>query len=365
MRLWTRSIAVAWAAALCACAPELTTSGDCDALVFDGTLEMERDDLDILFVLDATGRVSRSEQADLIVRVLQPIVTGHIDAVGSPEIAAFADVRVAFAAGGLSAGCDEEAAIALDTCGELPFIAFGRYGTPPRPTFAEVETAVRCAVALDRPRCATHQPFVAAARVLADSAAEPTGFRRIGAELIVMSVGGVAACDEPSGYLDDRDLLSSLGAHSRYSFAARLCTEADVVDVESNWLASLVGRIVGVCLPRAVRHDDAGLPACEVLETIAWPDPNACSALAALGREPIAVQVDARGHATCRLRPGSIDGDGVSARDDSGFYVDDRLSSRMYLCGSGGTFLAVTNAAEPLPGSTLHVHCLAAASTCE
>jgi len=358
-------MAIACAAALCACAPELTTSGDCDALVFDETLEMERDDLDILFVLDATGRVSRSEQADLVARFVRTVVAGSFDGVGPTDGSVSSDVRVAFASGGLGAGCDEEAAIALDTCGELPFIAFGRYGTPPRPTFAEVEAAVRCAVALDRPLCATHQPFVAAARVFAASVAEPTGFRRIGAELIVMSVGGVAACDEPSGYLDDRDLLRSIGASSRYSFAARLCTEADVVDVEHNWLASLVGRIIEVCLPRAVRRDDAGLPVCEVLETLAWPDPDACSALAALGREPIPVQVDARGHATCRLRPGSIDGDGVPARDNSGFYVDDRLSSRTFPCGSGGTFLAVTNAAEPLPGSTLRVHCLAAASTCE
>jgi|GEM_PF-6722921 len=357
-------MAIACAAGLCACAPELTTSGDCDALVFDGTLEMERDDLDILFVLDATGRVSRSEQAELVVRFLRPIVTGHI-AVGSPEIAPFADVHVALASGGVGAGCDEEAALALETCGELPFIAFGRYGTPPRPTFAEVEAAVRCAVALERPLCATHEPFVAAARVFAASAEERNGFRRRGADLVVLSVGGATACDEPSGYRDDWDLRSSLDPDAAYPIVASLCTEADFVDVESNWLASLVGRIIGVCLPRAVRHDDAGLPACEVLETLAWPDPDACSALAALGREPIPVQVDARGHATCRLRPGSIDGDGVSARDDSGFYVDDRLSSRTYLCGSGGTFLAVTNAAEPLPGSTLHVHCLAAASTCE
>ncbi len=158
-----------------------------------------------------------------------------------------------------------------------------------------------------------------------------------------MSVGGAAACDEPRDYLDDRDLRESLRG-----VVARLCTEADVVDVENSWVIIEVGRIIAYCLSRAVRCDDVGVPACEVNETTAWPDRDACAALAALGREPIPPRVDERGHATCRLRPVPTDPTGALVGAGTGFDVDDWSGETVSFCGSGGTMLRITYAAHPM-----------------
>ena len=360
----TLCLALATGTLMGACVPEPTVAPDCNVLVFNGSIEIPRRDVDVLIVLDATGRVSLAEQAGLVSQVLRLTSSGDRDGDGALDYEPPVDVHVAFVTGGIGAGCDDEAAIRLQSCTPgAAFIAYGTNGSPPRPTAAQVEAEARCAVALPRPSCDVAAPFEAAARVF--NRAMPTGFPRAGAATFVVAIGGASACDGPTGRLDPRSLWDLRhGTHP--PVLARVCNDEDALTVGAEivdaWWGG--GPIYSICLPRDVLRDIAGAPDCTVEEEVSWADPDACAALASRGRDSEAIRVDARGHAVCRVRGAATSPDGMPLDASDGFYVDDWSPSAVTTCGEGGTRLAFTYSVDLLRGSTLRVRCTAASSSC-
>lgn len=362
----TLCLAVLTAAPTSACLPAPTVASDCEVLVFNGSIEIPRRDVDVLVVLDVTGRISIDEQAELVAQVLRLTASGDRDGDGALDYDPPVDLHVAFVTGGIGTGCDDEAAIRLASCTPgAAFIAYGTNGSPPRPTAPDVDAAARCAVALPRPSCDVAAPFEAAARVF--DRAMSTGFPRAGAATYVVAMGGASACDGPTGRLDARSLWDPRSGAHPPPVLARVCDVGDALTVGAEivdaWWRG--GALDWICLPRHVLRDALGAPDCTIQEEISWPDPDACAALASRGRDPEAIRVDERGHAACRVRRAETSPDGMPLDASDGFYVDDWSHDAVITCGEGGTRLAFTHGVDLLRGSTLHVRCTAASSTCD